>query len=134
MNLEEAVAMAQAAEDSGRRLMYGLHMRFSPDSECAMRYLEAGRLGDAYHATVHAWRRRKIPGLGSWFTTKALAGGGVLIDVGVHLLDLSHCLLGATRPGRGQRRDAQQVRLQRRQLQPPDHVGPTGQGWAVRRR
>jgi len=42
--------------------------------------------------------RRGIPGLGSWFTTKAVSGGGALIDIGVHELDRTHYLMGQPKP------------------------------------
>jgi len=45
-------------------------------------------------------RRRGIPGLGGWFTTKQLSGGGALIDIGVHLIDLVLHLCGSPRVGR----------------------------------
>jgi len=98
MNVAEAKTMAATAEKHNLRLAYGLHMRFTAQVEAAHRYLAAGRLGDVYHASTHWLRRRGIPGLGSWFTTKAVAGGGVMIDVGVHELDLAHYLMGQPKP------------------------------------
>jgi len=98
LNAGEAAQMLAEAEQRGLRLAYGLHMRFLGESETARGYLESGRLGTVYHATVQLWRRRGIPGLGSWFTTKALSGGGALIDVGVHILDLTHYLMGQPKP------------------------------------
>lgn len=94
----QAEEMAAVAAQRGLRLMYGLHMRFMGETETARAYLESGRLGDVYHGTVQLWRRRGIPGLGSWFTTKAVSGGGALIDVGVHILDLTHYLMGQPKP------------------------------------
>jgi len=98
MNVAEAQSMATAAQRHNLRLAYGLHMRFTPQVEAAHRYLTAGRLGDVYHATAHWLRRRGIPGLGSWFTTKAVSGGGVMIDIGVHELDRAHYLMGQPKP------------------------------------
>jgi predicted dehydrogenase len=98
MSAEQAAEMAATAAEMGKRLSYGLHMRFMGESETARKYLDEGRLGEVYHATVQLWRRRGIPGLGSWFTTKAVSGGGALIDVGVHIIDLTHYLMGQPKP------------------------------------
>jgi predicted dehydrogenase len=98
MNVAEAKTMAATAEKKNLRLAYGLHMRFTAQVETARCYLDAGRLGDVYHATAHWLRRRGIPGLGSWFTTKAVSGGGVMIDIGVHELDRAHYLMGQPKP------------------------------------
>lgn len=98
LNAAQAEAMAAAAAERNLHLMYGLHMRFLGETETARAYLESGRLGNIYHATVQMYRRRGIPGLGSWFTTKAVSGGGALIDIGVHILDLTHYLMGQPKP------------------------------------
>lgn len=98
MNVAEAEAMAAAATKADKRLAYGLHMRYLGETETGRAFLEAGRLGEVYHASVQMFRRRGIPGLGSWFTTKAVAGGGALIDLGVHLLDRTHYLMGQPKP------------------------------------
>jgi predicted dehydrogenase len=98
LNAQQAEEMAAAAAQRNLRLMYGLNMRFQAETETALRYLKTGRLGEVYHATVQMWRRRGIPGLGSWFTTKAVSGGGALIDIGVHILDLTHFLMGQPKP------------------------------------
>jgi len=62
--------------------------------------IDADELGKVYHVKAQLSRRRGIPGLGGWFTTKALSGGGPLIDVGVHVIDLALYLLGDRRPVR----------------------------------
>ncbi|MBI5833359.1 MAG: Gfo/Idh/MocA family oxidoreductase [Armatimonadetes bacterium] len=98
MNAGEAKAMWDLAEKKGVRLQFGLNNRFTGEAETAKTYLDSGRLGEIYHSTVQIWRRRGIPGLGSWFTTKAVAGGGALIDIGVHMIDLTHYLMGQPKP------------------------------------
>ena len=60
--------------------------------------IEDGRLGDVYQIRVKLIRRRGIPGLGGWFTTKALSGGGGIIDISVHALDLSMYVTGLWNP------------------------------------
>ncbi|HAZ62989.1 MAG TPA: gfo/Idh/MocA family oxidoreductase [Armatimonadetes bacterium] len=98
VNAAQAKEMMDLAADKGVRLQYGLVMRFSAEAETAKAYVDAGRLGTIYHSTVQIWRRRGIPGLGSWFTTKAESGGGALIDIGVHMIDLTHYLMGLPKP------------------------------------
>ena len=56
--------------------------------------IEAGRLGRPYYAKAWWLRRTGIPTLGSWFTRAELAGGGPLVDIGVHVLDYALFLLG----------------------------------------
>lgn len=98
MNAAECARMAGEAERLNLRLFYGLHKRFGANAQAAKRYLDDGRLGEVYHATTHWFRRRGIPGLGSWFTTKAIAGAGVLYDIGIHMFDLTHYLMGQPKP------------------------------------
>ncbi len=75
-------------------LQVGFVCRFAATSQIARRVIEQGTLGDVYAAKAIMLRRRGIPGLGRWFTTKADSGGGVLIDLGPHLTDLVLHLLG----------------------------------------
>ncbi len=82
---DEMIAIAQANQ---RILQVGFVNRFTKVANTARAYVDAGRLGNIYHAKANYYRRRGIPGLGTWFTTKALSGGGPLIDLGVHIVDL----------------------------------------------
>ena len=56
--------------------------------------IEEGRLGRPYYTKAWWLRRTGIPTLGSWFTQSSLAGGGPLVDIGVHVLDFALFLLG----------------------------------------
>jgi predicted dehydrogenase len=87
-------AMVAAATRAGKRLMVNFSYRFSAASLALKRVVDAGRLGRVYYARSVWHRRRGIPGLGGWFTTKKLSGGGPLIDLGVHRLDLALWLMG----------------------------------------
>lgn len=87
----------EAARASGRALQMGFVCRRMPAVEMARRCAEDGRLGSIYHAKASMYRRRGVPGLGGWFTTKARSGGGPLIDLGVHLLDATLHLMGHPR-------------------------------------
>ncbi|TFG85903.1 MAG: Gfo/Idh/MocA family oxidoreductase, partial [Hyphomicrobiales bacterium] len=86
--------MAQTAKASGKKFMMHFNSRFSPEAQVLKEYAESGILGDVYYARTVWNRRRGVPGLGGWFTTKKLSGGGPLIDLGVHRLDLALWLMG----------------------------------------
>jgi predicted dehydrogenase len=97
LNANEAQAMAHLAEVTGRILTYGFHYRYSPEAMTLKKFLQAGQLGRIYAAKATAVRRRGIPGWGV-FTNKELQGGGPLIDIGVHMLDLALYLMDFPEP------------------------------------
>jgi predicted dehydrogenase len=92
-----AAEMVDAARSANRVLEIAYNHRRRADVQYLSRYLESGPLGSVYHARASWTRRRGIPGLGSWFTSKALAGGGPLVDLGSHVLDIALYLLGEPR-------------------------------------
>ena len=100
MNQKECAQVNAAAKDAGRIVQIGHMHRFDPVSRTAKQFIEAGRLGTIYHAKANYYRRRGVPGLGGWFTTKEVSGGGPLIDIGVHVLDLTMHLLSYRKPVR----------------------------------
>jgi predicted dehydrogenase len=93
-NGSEAKAMVEAARAAGRVLDVGFNHRERGDIQKLKEIIDAGRLGRPYYAKAWWLRRTGIPRLGSWFTTAELAGGGPLVDIGVHVLDFSLFLLG----------------------------------------
>lgn len=97
MSTLEAVDMEKAAKASGKHLLYAFHHRYNLETTVLKRAIESGELGTVYHMNVKAMRRRGIPGWGV-FTNKELQGGGPLIDVGVHMLDLAMYLTGFPKP------------------------------------
>ncbi|NMA95102.1 MAG: Gfo/Idh/MocA family oxidoreductase [Clostridiales bacterium] len=88
VNAELVRDMKDAADRNGRILNIGVVNRFNVVVNEIKDMIEAGELGELYHIYCSFRRHRSIPGLGGWFTTKEKAGGGVLIDWGVHFLDL----------------------------------------------
>ncbi|MCI3922961.1 Gfo/Idh/MocA family oxidoreductase [Paenibacillus sp. TRM 82003] len=98
VNPVEARRMAEAAEASGTVLMAMRNNRFTPASQFLKKYVEAGHMGDIYAGRCGWLRRRGIPGRGGWFTTKSLSGGGPLIDLGVHMIDVAMWLMGDPKP------------------------------------
>lgn len=84
----EARAMLDASRRTGRKLTIGYQNRFRQDSLYLKRCIEAGDLGEIYYARAQAVRRRGVPTWGV-FLDEALQGGGPLIDIGTHALDLT---------------------------------------------
>ncbi len=98
MNAAEAREMLAASRAAGKRLMINFSWRFTEQSFALKAEVDAGLLGDIYFGRTIWHRRRGLPGFGGWFGQKALAGGGPLIDLGVHRLDLALWLMGYPRP------------------------------------
>lgn len=94
MNLEEAQGVALAAADAGKIFTVGMNQRFRGESQTVRNLVADGVLGEVYHAKAYWNRRTGIPKLGTWFGNKELAGGGCLLDIGVHMLDLCLYCLG----------------------------------------
>lgn len=98
MNVKEAQRMVDAAKKAKKILMCGHNQRFTPECQKVSDLRKEGALGDVYHAKCAWIRRRGIPGLGRWFTTKSMSGGGPLIDIGIHLIDRTWYMMGKPRP------------------------------------
>lgn len=98
MNADEARQMLAVSRRVGKRLMVNFSYRFTEQSMALKQQVDAGALGEVYFARTVWHRRRGLPGLGGWFGQKALSGGGSLIDLGVHRLDLALWLMGYPRP------------------------------------
>jgi len=97
MNATEAAEMVAAGRKAGRKFMVGYNSRFAPSNQLLKEHIDGGDLGDIYFARAQALRRRGIPGWGV-FIDKSKQGGGPLIDIGVHILDLTLWLMGHPRP------------------------------------
>lgn len=90
---DEAREMQQAQHRTGKTLAIGVVNRYNEAVRRIRSIIESGGLGEVYHVYISFRHHRAIPGLGGDFTTKAVAGGGALIDWGVHYLDLvMYCL------------------------------------------
>jgi predicted dehydrogenase len=96
--LAENAAMAQelvaAAVRNDRVLDVSFNHRRRGVVKALKQLIDDGRLGKIYYVKAGWVRRQGIPTLGSWFTRRATAGGGPLMDLGVHLLDIVLHLLG----------------------------------------
>jgi predicted dehydrogenase len=97
LNSIEGAEMVAAGKKAGKILQVGLNMRFASAPQVIKRMIDAGKLGEVYYARAHALRRRGVPTWGV-FTDKAKQGGGPLIDIGVHILDMTLWLMGHPEP------------------------------------
>lgn len=88
MTAAEAREMADLAKEKGKILAYNFQRRQSSEYLLLRKCFEEGQLGEVYHIKANYLRRRGIPGWGN-FTNKTIQGGGALIDLGVHILDLA---------------------------------------------
>lgn len=89
---KEAESMKAAADKAGKILMIGFVRRFGKDCDLVKDFINSNRLGEIYYAKASYLRRNGNPG--GWFGNKALSGGGPLIDLGVHVIDLTRYLMG----------------------------------------
>ena len=92
MNPKEALEMWQLAKKRNLMLTYDFHFRHGTNTAIARKKIAAGELGDVYYTKASWVRRRGIPGWGC-FTNREMQGGGPLIDIGAHMLDLACYLL-----------------------------------------
>lgn len=96
--VEEGEEIVRVAREVGKVLSVSFQRRSRHDVQLVRHQIETGAMGQIYHAKAFWMRRSGIPGLGTWFTNKEQSGGGPLIDLGVHVLDLAFWLLGQPRP------------------------------------
>lgn len=94
VSVAEMKKMIDAEKRSGKVMMVMRNCRYLPASKYFKNYVDSGGCGEIYCGKCGYLRRRGIPGKGGWFTTKALSGGGPLVDLGVHMLDLALYLMG----------------------------------------
>ena len=94
LSTEQCDQIMSGASTSAGQLQMGFVCRGTPAALTVKQWIDAGRFGEIYHIKASLYRRRGIPGLGGWFTTKKHSGGGPLIDLGVHVIDLALHLAG----------------------------------------
>ncbi|TDF97211.1 Gfo/Idh/MocA family protein [Paenibacillus piri] len=93
----DAVRMLETARRTGKKLTIGYNNRFRGDSQQLYKICRNGDLGDIYYAKAHAVRRRGVPARGV-FLDKEMQGGGPLIDIGTHALDLTLWMMDNYKP------------------------------------
>jgi predicted dehydrogenase len=97
MNAKEAQAMIDVARKRDRKLVIGFQWRFSSAAQFLRKQVSEGRFGDVMYVRAQALRRRGIPNWGV-FGRKELQGGGPLIDIGVHIMEVAHFVMGSPKP------------------------------------
>lgn len=98
LSLEDARAIVRAQQATGKILMIAHQMRWQWNAMQAKTQGDKGAFGKIYHTKTGWLRRKGIPGWGTWFTRMGESGGGPLIDIGVHMLDLTLHLMGDVKP------------------------------------
>ena len=98
ISVQNALDMKAASEKNGKTLMVMRNNRYYDGSVYLKNLIRKGEFGEIYAGRCGWQRRRGITGKGGWFTTKEQSGGGPLIDLGVHMIDLSIWLMGNPRP------------------------------------
>ncbi|MDI3311158.1 MAG: Gfo/Idh/MocA family oxidoreductase, partial [Thermoanaerobacterium sp.] len=93
----DAKRMLDAAKRTGKKLTIGYQNRFRPDSQYLHKLCQDGVLGEIYFAKAHAIRRRAVPTWGV-FLNEEEQGGGPLIDIGTHALDLTLWMMNNYKP------------------------------------
>ncbi|MCQ2388376.1 MAG: Gfo/Idh/MocA family oxidoreductase [Kiritimatiellae bacterium] len=88
LNAREAAQMAAAAKRAGKTLLFDFNNRARPEAVAMKKAIDKGLVGKINSAQALWIRRTGIPGFGGWFTTKALSGGGPVIDL-LHMIDLA---------------------------------------------
>ena len=97
MNPAECEKMIAAAEKAGKKLTIGVQYRDHPNTQSMKRAADAGTFGDVMFVKCQALRRRGIPNWGV-FGQKKLQGGGPMIDIGVHVIEMAHYVMGSPKP------------------------------------
>lgn len=97
MNVSECKKMVAAAKKNNVKLAVGFQHRYRPDTEFLVRARDAGEFGDIMFVKVQALRRKGIPNWGV-FGQKKLQGGGPMIDIGVHMIEVAHYFMGQPKP------------------------------------
>ena len=95
-NLEDALALKDAIEKNGVKFMLAVPLRYGKAAVHARKLVDEGVLGDVYYGKTAYVRQRGIPG--GWFSCSKYAGGGPIIDIGVHRIDLAWYMMGCPKP------------------------------------
>lgn len=97
MNVKECEEMVKVAKKNKRKLSVGFQQRYHNNTEFLVRARDEGQFGNIMFVKCRALRRRGIPNWGV-FGQKELQGGGPMIDIGVHLIEVAHYFMGSPKP------------------------------------
>ncbi|KAA0965487.1 Gfo/Idh/MocA family oxidoreductase [Sporosarcina sp. ANT_H38] len=96
MTVEQAEAVESAVKKSGKILQVGFVRRHGDNTKLLKQFIDQDELGEIYYAKASCLRRLGNPG--GWFSDQSKSGGGPLIDLGVHMIDICWYLMGKPRP------------------------------------
>ncbi|RZT21501.1 Gfo/Idh/MocA family protein [Fictibacillus sp. BK138] len=94
--VEEAIQVEEAVKKSGKVLQVGFVRRYAKNTKLIKSFLDNGDFGELYYAKASCIRRLGNPG--GWFSDKERSGGGPLMDLGVHMIDICWYLMGKPKP------------------------------------
>lgn len=97
LNAKEMEDLLALSRKAGKCLMFNFNNRARPEAQAIFNYIRDGKAGTINSAQATWVRRAGIPGFGGWFTTKALSGGGPVVDL-PHMLDLALYFMGYPEP------------------------------------
>ena len=97
MTPAECQKMIDTSKKAGKKLTVGFQYRYHPNTQFIKRAVDAGQFGDIMFMRCQALRRRGIPNWGV-FGQKKLQGGGPMIDIGVHVIEMAHYVMGSPKP------------------------------------
>jgi predicted dehydrogenase len=97
MNAVEGQEMVDTARKTGQNLTIGFQWRYHAVSQMFHKAMKAGQFGKIMFMRAQALRRRGIPNWGV-FGRKDLQGGGPMIDIGVHIMEMAHYVMGSPKP------------------------------------
>ncbi|MBQ7377951.1 MAG: Gfo/Idh/MocA family oxidoreductase [Clostridia bacterium] len=95
-NLADALALKEAVLKNGVKFMLAVPLRYGDSAVKARQLVDEGVLGDVYYGKTAYVRQRGIPG--GWFSCSKYSGGGPIIDIGVHRIDLAWYMMGCPKP------------------------------------
>jgi predicted dehydrogenase len=99
LNAGEARKIAAAAQKYGKTVLYAMQRRFGGNEQAARQAVDKAYAGNVLHARASWTRTRGVPsGTEGWYADRAKSGGGAMIDLGLHMLDLAWSLLGQPKP------------------------------------
>ena len=98
LSYAEAKRVVDAARRNKKILMIGMNQRYVQNSQMLKAIVDRGELGEIYHTKACWCRRMGSPKFGTWFVNKKLSGGGCMLDIGVHILDLALHLIDNWQP------------------------------------
>ncbi|MYL55945.1 Gfo/Idh/MocA family protein [Virgibacillus halodenitrificans] len=96
MSVEEALAVQETQKKTGKLLQVGFVRRHGDNAKLLKKFIDNGELGEIYYAKASCLRRLGNPG--GWFSDITKSGGGPLIDLGVHMIDICWYFMGKPRP------------------------------------